>query len=195
MGVPKTRLEQNASFRNSRLRARYGKRLVKMRVRRGINITLPLLGMVVIFGSVLFGSPSNLQLQVILLLLGVLILEAGVWSVTSALLPNGRRHPELRHEVDLFLEQVGVVNAAARARDDGREDDARFQAGLEQMRLSVERMGEFAGRGSLGQAGEAPTTETTEESHTPATNSTGEGGVGNTYKSSSSAGQYMPEQP
>jgi hypothetical protein len=151
--------------------------------------------MVVIFGSVLFGSPNNLQLQVILLLLGVLILEAGVWGVTRALLPNERRYPELRHEVNIFLDLVRVVNAAARARDDGQEDDTRFQTSLEQMRVCVERMGECAGKGSLGKAREAPATETTEESGPHATNSTLEGRVGKTYTSPTSAEQRLRGWP
>jgi hypothetical protein len=43
---------------------------LKRKIRRAIEISMPLLGMGIIFGSVLFGPPS-LQLQVFLVLIGV----------------------------------------------------------------------------------------------------------------------------
>ena len=132
---------------------------MKRSVRRVVDVALPLLGMLVIFGSVLFGSPNNLQLQVILLLIGVLILEAGVWGLTSALLPNERRYPELRQEVDDFIELVRELNVAARETDGGREDDTRFQSGVEQMHVAVERMAELARKAVHPVASEAPAEE------------------------------------
>lgn len=133
---------------------------MKRKLRRVIEVVVPLSGMGVIFGSVLFGSPNNLQLQVILLLIGVLILEAGVWGVTKRILPDERRFPGLRAEVGNFLELIPLLNAAAVARDDGHEDDARFEESLAELRASVERMAELAGRGEIKGAEEAePATE------------------------------------
>ena len=62
-----------------------------MRVaRRAVVLGIPLLGMAIVFGGVLFVPPSNLQLLILVVLVGVLILEAGVWGLTGQLLPNER---------------------------------------------------------------------------------------------------------
>ncbi len=134
-----------SDVRDSRLGTLIGRRRVKRKIRRGIEIALPLLGMGIIFGSVLFG-PNDLQLQVLLVLIGVLILEAGVWGLTSGILPNERRYLSLREEGDHFLGLIRVLNAAAVARDEGQEDDTRFRETRAQMHTSVERMGELAGQ-------------------------------------------------
>ena len=84
-----------SDVQDSRLGTLIGRRRVKRKIRRGIEIALPILGMGIIFGSVLFG-PNDLQLQVLLVLIGVLILEAGVWGLTSGILPNERRYLALR---------------------------------------------------------------------------------------------------
>ena len=128
-----------------------GGRCVKRKIRRGIEIALPLLGMGIIFGSVLFG-PSSLQLQVLLVLIGVLILEAGVWGLTSGILPNERRYLALREEGDHFMGLIRLLNAAAVASDAGEEDDARFQETRAKMHTSVERMAELAGQDDLANA-------------------------------------------
>lgn len=120
---------------------------MKRKVRRVFDVALPLVGMSVIFGSVLFGSPSQLRLQVILLLFGALILEAGVWGITGGVLPNERRFPQLRAETKHFLKLIRMLNAAAVARDEGEDDDdARFQKSLAEMRASVERLAKVAGK-------------------------------------------------
>ena len=118
---------------------------MKRTIRRGMEIGIPLLGMGIIFGSVLFG-PNSLQLQVLLVLIGVLILEAGVWGLTSGLLPSERRYLGLREEGDHFLRLIRVLNAAAVARDEGQEDDMRFRETQAQMHTSVDRMAELAGQ-------------------------------------------------
>lgn len=85
---------------------------MKRRIRRVMEAAIPLLGIGMIFLSVLFG-PSSLQLQVILVLVGVLILEAGVWGLTSGLLPNERRYLALREEGDHFIALIRELNSAA----------------------------------------------------------------------------------
>jgi hypothetical protein len=129
---------------------------LKRKIRRGIEMSMPLLGMGIIFGSVLFGPPS-LQLQVFLVLIGILILEAGVWGLTSGLLPNERRYLELRAEADHFVGLVRILNQFAVGRDKGEEDDRRFRNTRAEMHTSVERMGELAGKDALAQ--EDPFTE------------------------------------
>ena len=117
---------------------------MKRKIRRGLEIAIPLLGMSIIFLSVLFG-PESLQMQVLLVLVGVLILEAGVWGLTSGLLPNERHYVALREEGDHFIELIRALNAAAVVQKEGREDDGSFGRALQKMHGSVDRMGELAG--------------------------------------------------
>ena len=131
---------------NSRLGTLFGRRRLKRRIRRAAEIAMPVLGMGIIFGSVLFG-PRNLQLQVLLVLSGILILEAGVWGLTNGLLPNERRYSALREEGDHFLGLIRILNQAAVARDRGDESDARFRNIRAQMPTSVERMGRTCRKG------------------------------------------------
>ena len=126
---------------------------MKRTIRRGMEIAIPLLGMGIIFGSVLFG-PNSLQLQVLLVLIGVLILEAGVWGLTSGILPSERRYLGLREEGDHFLRLIRVLNAAAVARDEGQEDDTRFRETQAQMHTSVDRMAELAGQEAVANTDE-----------------------------------------
>ena len=139
-----------------------GRRFVKRKLRRVLEIALPVLGMGVIFGSVLWGS-NSLQLQVLFVLFGILILEAGVWGLASRLLPNERRYLGLRDEGDHFIGLIRDLNAAAVARKKGDEDDGSFQNTLEQMHGSVERMAELAGEDALETAAEAKAETSSQE--------------------------------
>ena len=115
-------------------------------VRGGIEAALALVGIGLIFASVLLGSPINPQLQWIFLLVGVLILEARVWGVTKRILGNKRVYLGLREEGDHFIGLIRKLNETAVARDDGYEHDERFRRTLEEMHASVERMSELAGQ-------------------------------------------------
>ena len=84
---------------------------MKRTIRRGMEIVIPLLGMGIIFGSVLFG-PNSLQLQVLLVLIGVLILEAGVWGPHERDLPSERRY--------LACAKKGIIPAADSCSQRGR---------------------------------------------------------------------------
>ena len=68
----------------------------------------------------------------------------------------------LREEGDHFLGLIRVLNAAAVARDEGQEDDARFREARAQMHTSVERMAELAGQEEVVkvEAAEAEAAET-----------------------------------
>ena len=108
---------------------------------------LPLLGMAIVFGGVLFVPPSSLQVQILVVLLGVLILEAGVWGLTGQILPNERNFVALRNEGDHFIELIRNLNAAATAREAGEpESDQRFTEALAAMHHSVDRMAALAGQ-------------------------------------------------
>lgn len=119
-----------------------------------LNAGLPILGMVVVFGGVVFLEDRRTMILVVLL--GILLIEAGVWKLSNPFLPTERRFNELRLEVDQFMELVRELNGSAmEAR--GPEGDAgswaRFRNTIATMHASVERMGQAAGRGE----GEAPT--------------------------------------
>lgn len=119
---------------------------MKRTIRRILEIALPVSGMGIIFLSVLFGSDS-LQRQVLFVLFGILILEAGVWGLASRFLPDERRYLDLRAEVDHFIGLIPELNTSAVARLDregSKEDEERFQEVLEQLHACVGRMGEVA---------------------------------------------------
>ena len=122
---------------------------MKRKLRRVLEIALPVLGMGIIFLSVLFGASINLQIQVLYVLFGVLILEAGVWGLANKLLPNERRYLGLREEGDHFIGLIRKLNAAAIEKKEGTGDDARYRDALQQMHVSVDRMGELAGQDVL----------------------------------------------
>ena len=105
------------------------------------------MGMAVVFGGVLFVPPSDLQIQILVVLLGVLILEAGVWGLTGQLLPNERTYVALRDEGNHFIDLIRDLNAAATAKED-REAGAeqRFTETLDAMHQSVDRMAGLAGK-------------------------------------------------
>ncbi len=166
-----------------------GRRRVKRKIRRGIEIALPILGMGIIFASVLFG-PNSLQLQVLLVLTGVLILEAGVWGLTGGILPNERRYLGLREEGDHFLGLIRVLNAAAVARDKGVEDDTRFRDARAQMHTSVERMAELAGQDDVAEAEEVKASAAEAEAGVE-TEAEAEGGV----EAVEAAAENTPAEP
>lgn len=116
-------------------------------LRRAIELSLPILGMAVVFGGVLFIPGSRLQFQIVVVLLGVLMLEAGVWGLTNQLLPNERTYVALRAEGDRFIDLIRNLNAAAVDRDTGAEQgEERFRKALVAMHDSVDIMGEVAGK-------------------------------------------------
>ncbi len=115
-------------------------------VRDGIEAAFALVGIGFIFASVLLGSPINPQLQWTFLLVGLLILEARVWGLTSRILGKKRIYLGLREEGDNFIGLMRMLNETAVARDDGHEHDKRFRHTSEEMHASVERMSDLAGQ-------------------------------------------------
>ena len=120
---------------------------MKRRLRRAIEFGLPIVGMLIIFGSVLFVPPDSLQIQVVVVLAGVLILEAGVWGLTTGILPNERRYLALREEGDHFLSLIRGLNHAAVERNHGAAGASeKFQEAVRLMHASVVRMANVAGQ-------------------------------------------------
>ncbi len=118
-------------------------------IRKAVELGTPIVGMVIVFAAVLLIPPANLQIQLVTVLVGVLLIEAGVWGLTNPFLPNERHFLHLREEVDDFIDLVRHLNTAAIDRnssEEGSEEaDATFQETLDDLHASVRRMGQLAG--------------------------------------------------
>jgi hypothetical protein len=106
------------------------------------------LGIGVIFAAVLLSSSLTIQMQLPIALVGVLLMEAGVWGLASKVFPNERRYLNLREEGDYIIQLIRQLNAAAVERDQGKDVEDAFQATLDEMHDSVKRMAELASRES-----------------------------------------------
>lgn len=118
-------------------------------LRHALRAILPLVGMLVAFAGVLY-LPGDTP-RLIAVLVGILLIEAGVWNLANVILPSTRRHVELRSEVKLFLKRVRALSAAAvRADKSGaREDRDAFEAVVAELHASVDRMREAAGKAPI----------------------------------------------
>ena len=118
-------------------------------LRAVISVGMNLTGMLIVFVAVLAPQISaNLQLQIILVLIGVLLVQAAVWKFTNPFLPSERRYDDLRNEVDEFIDLVRELNAAAIQARKSRAIEAtdRVDQVLHRMHLSVDQMGRLAGK-------------------------------------------------
>lgn len=115
-------------------------------VRNVLNILVPLVGMMVVFSSVLW--IDDLSLQMMLVILGVLMIQSVTWKLTNPFFPSERKFTELRAETDEFVDLVRQLNAAAvMAREVGTMHDwEHYEAVLASMHRSVDRMGALAGK-------------------------------------------------
>lgn len=107
--------------------------------------------MAVVFGAVLMIPPSQiqLQLQLVFVLVGVLMIEAGVWGLTQPFLPNERKYNELRDATDEFIDLVRELNTAAlRDREAHGESSEEAEAVLSRMHQAVDAMADLAGKES-----------------------------------------------
>ena len=118
-------------------------------LRKLMAMGLPILGMILVFTAILVPSISlNLQLQVGVVLVGLLIIEAGVWRFTSKILPNERKYLALREEVDHFIDRIRVLNAQGSNLQMQETEAAmeEFRETIDTLHASVDRMVEVAGR-------------------------------------------------
>ena len=118
---------------------------MKRMARRGIEAAVPILGVAIILASVFFVPEINAQLHVTILLFGVLVLQAGPWGVTRAILPNERVSLDLRKEADHFLGLMRSLKRVADSGYDGGERGEVVRDTIEQMHTSVDRMAELTG--------------------------------------------------
>lgn len=112
-------------------------------------IALPILGTALVFAAILVPALAiNLQLQIAVVLVGILIIEAGVWKLTAKILPNERKYLALRAEVDSFISRVRTLNAQGmRLRENDTEENREaLRETVAALHESVDRMAEVAGR-------------------------------------------------
>ncbi|GMQ75048.1 MAG: hypothetical protein BMS9Abin01_0291 [Gammaproteobacteria bacterium] len=119
---------------------------MKRKIRHVTKIGLPLLGVAIIFVSVLTQYPEDVQAQLGVMLIGVLLLEAGVWGLALKFLPDERCYLGLRKELDHMIELTRALNGTAIAAGATRADDETFRDTLARMHASVDRMAELAGQ-------------------------------------------------
>lgn len=118
---------------------------MRRHIRRSIDLGLTMLGIGIIFTAILLGGSLNIQTQLVIALLGVLLMEAGVWGLSSKVFPSERRYIDLRAEGDNIIQLIRELNAAAVTRGNDANDDS-FQGILEEMQNSVKRIAEKASR-------------------------------------------------
>ncbi len=119
---------------------------MKRKLRRSIDITFTIVGVGIIFWAVLQGDEISQRSQLGVVLIGVLLMEAGVWGLAHRLLPSDRKYSSLRAEGDHILGLIRELNHAAIARDRGEEDAKRFQDILAEMHESVTLMADLAAK-------------------------------------------------
>ncbi len=85
------------------------------RLRIMIDRLVIYVGVLLALGMMIFAEASVMQTS--LVIVGLLLVELGVWRVASALLPNARRNQPLRDEVDQFIKLVREMYRVANAKE------------------------------------------------------------------------------
>lgn len=120
-------------------------------IRRLSQFLLTGLGAAVVVYAVSQVDP--LRDRVLFAVLGLLIMEVGIWQVTAFLFPNERDYLPLRKETDYFLKLVRRMNRAAVAAERGSANAIEEMDRVQQEMLhSVERMRRLAGQTEIGRA-------------------------------------------
>ena len=117
------------------------------RLRRAVELGLPIAGVTLVLAAVVF-FPRSVLLQVALVLVGLLLIEAGIWNLASPVLPSERKYVALRREVDDFVQLVRRLNRATLAltSEPTPQNRARLLEVRDEMLESVRRMEQVAGR-------------------------------------------------
>lgn len=117
---------------------------MKKNIRRNIDLALTAVGIAVVFSAIILGTSLNVRAQMPIAIIGVLLMQAGIWGLSAKFIPNQRRYTNLREEGDRMLDLIRELNSAAIAKEIGTEDAKRFQRTLEAMHSSVLKMSELA---------------------------------------------------
>jgi hypothetical protein len=114
--------------------------------RRFMNAIFTVVGSSLVLYAVM-GIQST-QNRVLVVALGLVLVEAGVWSLTRSLLPNERKYTALRKETDYFMGLVRQLNrAAVKVGGVGDNESAETVTHVHaEMHHSVDRMLRLAGQ-------------------------------------------------
>jgi hypothetical protein len=120
-------------------------------IRRFSQFLLTALGASIVFYAVYVVEPTRERL--LYAALGLVIMEIGIWQVSTFLFPNERAFKPLRKETDFFLKLVRRMNRAALAAERGSENAAEEMDRVqEEMYHSIERMRQLAGQTETAEA-------------------------------------------
>ncbi len=114
--------------------------------RKFFDVGIPVTGMFLVFIAAL--GVQDLQMRILLILVGLMLIHVGVWKLANPLYPNERRYNNLRQEADRFITLVRDLNrTTVLAKEmDTPEAWERQRQVLQQMHRCVEQMGDLAGR-------------------------------------------------
>jgi hypothetical protein len=114
------------------------------RIRGSFHLALTTAGTVLVIWSVMTIEPLYDRLLVVAL--GLVLIEAGIWRITQSLFPNERNFKPLRKETDFFVTLVRRLNRAAVSAQRGSAGAADDLVQInEEMHHSVDRMLRLAG--------------------------------------------------
>ncbi len=116
------------------------------KLRKAIEIAIPIVGMMLVLGGIL--AFDQRRAQIVAAVIGLIIMEVGIWGLVRPVLPNERKYFGLRGETDRFLGLVRMLNRSALAiveRDTPRTR-RRFEQIHSTMLDSVARMALLAGK-------------------------------------------------
>jgi hypothetical protein len=117
--------------------------------RKAVSVGISILGAALVFLAIILPQLSgDVGRQVLVALLGILLIEAGVWKLAERVLPTQRKYHALRAEVTRFLELTKSLNARALEVKAIGSDEAHaaMQEDLQALHATVDRMAEVAGQ-------------------------------------------------
>lgn len=115
-------------------------------IRKLFDVGLPISGMFLVFLAAL--GIQDLQLRIVLLLVGLMFIHVGVWKLANPLYPNERHYHALRLETDRFIALVRDLNQYTMQAKFDDSPDAWEQRDMvvQRMHRSVDTMVNLAGR-------------------------------------------------
>lgn len=114
------------------------------RIRGSFHLALTLGGTLLIAYAVMY--VGGMYDRMLVVALGLVLIEAGIWRVTQSLFPNDRNFRPLRKETDYFITLVRRLNRAAVNAQRGSGSAVHDLAQVhDEMHHSVDRMLRIAG--------------------------------------------------
>ncbi len=115
-------------------------------IRKLFDVGLPISGMFLVFLAAL--GIQDLQVRIVVLLVGLMFIHVGVWKLANPLYPNERHYHALRLETDRFIALVRDLNQyTMQAKfDDSPDAWERRDLVVKQMHRCVDSMVDLAGR-------------------------------------------------